>query len=100
MTIFAYYQYINHAYVVGGSEKVPRPAYVIYEYSLTYILNDLRSYTYFLMQHVFSYGVSEFICLSGFKIKFSQENKNCCSALWLACMYEYVRQLARTPRYI
>ena len=83
MAIFAHYQYINHVYVVGRSEKVPRPVYVMYEYSLTYILNDLGSYTYFLMQKVFSYGpygVSEFVCFSDFKIKFSQENKNRCSS--------------------
>ena len=46
MAIFAHYQYINHAYVVDRSEKVPRPA-IIYKCSLkyisTYILNNLRS---------------------------------------------------------
>ena len=35
---FAYSQYINHAYIltkwVGWSEKVPKPAYVIYKWSL------------------------------------------------------------------
>ena len=34
------YQYINHhhAYTVGGSVKVPKPAYVIYEWSLRYAI--------------------------------------------------------------
>ena len=36
MAIFAYYQYINHAYIVGAGglvRKVKKPAYVIYERS-------------------------------------------------------------------
>ena len=35
MAIFAYYQYIEGGWV-GGSEKVQKPAYVIFEWSLTY----------------------------------------------------------------
>ena len=34
MSIFAYVQYINVAYIVGGSENVQKPAYVIFEWSL------------------------------------------------------------------
>ena len=32
---FVYYHYINNAYIVGGSEKGPKPGYVIYEWSLS-----------------------------------------------------------------
>ena len=37
MGIFAYYQYIK-----GGSEKVKKPAYVIFEWSLTLISTPNR----------------------------------------------------------
>ena len=33
--IFAYYKYINHAYLVGRSEYEPKSAKVIYEWSLS-----------------------------------------------------------------
>ena len=34
IAIFAYVQYINHAYIVGGSENVQQTACVIFEWSL------------------------------------------------------------------
>ena len=37
MSIFAYVQYINDAYIVGGSENVQKPTYVIFEWSLGYL---------------------------------------------------------------
>ena len=36
MAIFAQYEYINHAHIVGGSENVPKLAYVIYEWYLAW----------------------------------------------------------------
>ena len=35
MSFLGYYQYINNPYILGGSERVQKPAYVIYEWSLT-----------------------------------------------------------------
>ena len=34
IAIFAYVQCINDVYIVGGSENVQKPAYVIFEWSL------------------------------------------------------------------
>ena len=43
MAIFAYYQYIEGGWVVG-SEKVQKPAYVIFEWSLSDIMRFVDSF--------------------------------------------------------
>ena len=50
MVILAYFQHINHAYIVsewvgwwvGESENVQKPAYVIFEWSLSEIESSVR----------------------------------------------------------
>ena len=46
MAIFAYVQHINDAYIVGGSENVEKPTYVIFEWSLCKNENFIKNWKF------------------------------------------------------